>query len=157
MFMSHGAVHEGGQGAASECRFSATRAQDGAVAGGTRSVARVRPVAPSSIPISRGSWSARPPGRDERADGTHHAQAPAKHRACAALVCEAQRLDLRSDRPARSGSVPANSQTTWLRDAQRLAHLKFVSTMRLIGSTTPSSRRRTTFWSLHESVFSVSG
>jgi len=64
-------------------------------------------------------------------------------------------FDLSLRQAYRSGSVPASSQTTWLRDAQRLAHLKFVSTMRLIGSTTPSSRRRTTFWSLHENVFSV--
>ena len=43
----------------------------------------------------------------------------------------------------------------WLSGAQRVAHFKFVSTMRLIGCVSPNSRRRTTFWSPDESASSA--
>jgi retron-type reverse transcriptase len=157
MFMSHGAIHPSGQGAASERRISTSRAQDGTFRGRSRTVAGVWPIAASSISISRGRRWSGAAGRSDRAHGADHVKAHAEHRPGIARVCEEQRPDHRIGRHARSGCLPHLCQAAWLSGAQAHASSKFISTMPLTDCATRSSRRSTTSWFPRASASLVDG
>src|SRR5450631_25932 len=146
MFMSHGAIHPSRQGAAFERRVSTSRAQDRAVGSRSRPVAELRPVAPSSISVSRGGQPSGAAGRGDRVHRAHHVEAHAEYRAGIARVCEEQRAYHRIDRHAGSGRLPHISQAAWLSGAQAYAPSKFISTMPLTDCATQSSHRSTTSW-----------
>ena len=55
-------------------------------------------------------------------------------------------LTIGTDRDARVRRLSARPKKAWLSDTQRVAHLKFISTMHLTDCENPSSHRRTTFW-----------
>src|SRR5450631_362294 len=157
MFMSHGAIHPSRQGAAFERRVSTSRAQDRAVGSRSRPVAELRPVAPSSISVSRGGQPSGAAGRGDRVHRAHHVEAHAEHRAGIARVCDEQRAYHWIDRHARSRRLPHICQAAWLSGAQAYAPSKFISTMPLTDCATRSSHRSTTSWFRRASASLVDG
>lgn len=109
-------------------------------------VAQVRSVRASSIPLPRGSRTARCAGRGDRGNGTHHSAASAKYRASIAHASRTQRHDHRRARHTSAGRVFRRAKMTWLSGAQDAPNSKSPSTIRLIDYSSRSSRKPTIFW-----------
>ena len=158
MFMTHGSVHEGGQGATAERRSPTARGQHRVVRGraerssrefglSLRQAYRYLEQAAGSSSRCRSSEPTVPitlklPPSTVR---LLRAYADGSGLTIGAIVTRA--LD------AFLGAL----KEAWLSDAQRVAHFKFISTMRLIDCASPSSHRPTTFWCPDASAWSAHG
>jgi len=144
--MTHGSIHQGGQGSATERRLQSAPAPCGVARGSTAFVTRVRPLRAPSLSIPGRSRPARAAGRSHRGYGADHPQASTQHSESTAEICEQQRPHHRSNRGTRLKRVSRCSEKAWLSRSAEAAHCKSKSTMRLIACANPSSPRPIVFW-----------
>src|SRR5271168_5426634 len=145
--MTYDTIDESRKSEATERRTSLASTRHGAPRGSAEAIAKVRSVGTSSISISRGSRTARRPGRGGRGDDTHYPQTSARHRAYPAPAGGTQRHDYRCARRTSSGRVYKRVKRAWLSGAKDAPPPKSPSTIRLIDCSSRSSRRSTLFWS----------
>jgi hypothetical protein len=87
---------------------------------------KVRPVRPSSLPVSRGSEPSGSARRSLRGYGTDDAQTSCGNGASSLCTCEEQWADSGCDCDPRVGCVSEYSEKAWLSRAERAAGFKIM-------------------------------
>jgi hypothetical protein len=144
--MTNDPVNQSSQGSATERRLRHAARQCSVARGDAASIARIRPVRTSSVPVSGRGAKARPADRSIRSDGTDHTEATGRNSTSLAELCEKQWADYRDDRYPRFGCVSEYSEKAWVSRAKRAARFRLGLTMCLIACTMQSSPRPTVFW-----------
>ena len=143
--MTDGPINQGGQGAAVECCLRHVAVQRGVARGYAATIAKVRTVRTSSIPIPGRSNPFESAGRSLRGYGADYAQAPYGNRTSATGVRGKQWANHRRDCDTRIGGVSEHSEKACLSRARHTARFKFTLTIYLIACTNRSSPRHTVF------------
>jgi hypothetical protein len=130
--MSHGSLNQGRQGEAAERCLPSARTKHGVARGSSEIIAGVRFIAASGLSIPRTSCQARSTGRSAASEHTDHAQTPAEHHSCIALVRKKNWLDLGRDCDARTERLSQCPTQAWLRGVAAEVSFTSSSTMRLI-------------------------
>jgi hypothetical protein len=144
--MTDDPVNQSSQGSATERRLRHAAGRCSVARGDAASIARIRPVRTSSVPVSGRGAKARPADRSIRSDGTDHTKATGRNSTPLAELCEKQWADYRDDRYPRFGCVSEYSEKAWVSRAKRAARFRLGLTMCLIACTMQSSPRPTVFW-----------
>ena len=130
--MSHDALDQSRQGEAAKRCLPFARTQHGVVRGSSETIAGVRLIAASGLSIPRTSCQARSTGRSAASQRTDHAQTPAQHHSCIALVRKKNWLDAGRDCDARTDSLSQCPTQAWLRGVAEEVSFTSSSTMHLI-------------------------
>ena len=130
--MSHDALDQSRQGEAAKRCLPLARTQHGVARGSSQIIARVRLIAASGLSIPRTSCQARSTGRSAASQRTDHAQTPAQHRSCIALVRKKNWLDAGRDCDARTDPLSQCPTQAWLRGVGGGVSFTSSSTMHLI-------------------------
>ena len=146
MFMTYGAIDQGGEGSAAECSARPASRSGCNARGSSALVAQVQSVRTASVSILGGGIGAGPAGRSCRSYRTDHAQASAEHSGTAAEICAEQWPNHWSDCDSRVELVSTHSKKTWLSHGSKAAHGKFTFPIHLIACSNQNSRRPTIFW-----------
>src|SRR3982751_4230752 len=119
MFMTYGAIDQGGEGSAAECSARPASRSGGNAGSSAAPVAQVQSVRTASVSILGGGIGAGRAGRscrDYRAD-----QASAEHSGTAAEICAEQWPNHWSDCDGRVELVSTHSKKTWLSHGSKAA------------------------------------
>ena len=147
IFMTNGALHQGGKGSPNECRSRSAAAWSRAARSSTSPVARVRFIRAPGISLLGRSLAPRSARRNSRSHNIGHLETAAAYPRTAAKVCEKQRSHDRSGRNNRIECVSAGSKEAWLSRIERAAIFKLIFPIRLTACSRRNSRRFTRFWS----------
>jgi hypothetical protein len=113
--MTDDPVNQSSQGSATERRLRHAAGRCSVARGDAASIARIRPVRTSSVPVSGRGAKARPADRSIRSDGTDHTKATGRNSTPLAELCEKQWADYRDDHYPRFGCVSEYSEKAWVR------------------------------------------
>jgi hypothetical protein len=153
--MTHGPIHQSGQGSAVERRSPSSATRYPVARGSAALVARIRAIWTPSLSVPRASDPSGPAGRSLRGYGADHAQAPGENGTSSSGICQKQWADDGCDCDPRVGRVSEYAEKAWLSRAQRAARFKFTWITCLIVCTTRSSPRPTVFLCRFESALSA--